>query len=105
MTRSRPVLAAVIVLLAALGAAIAASVLLGTHTLMLLDRSCPVGFPVPPPCPPLETPVRDLLDPNLWAGVAAFAVVLATGAGLVMLSRRRLAADSVRDHMLRRRGR
>lgn len=80
-----PVLTAGVALFAALAAGIASAVLLGTTTSILITRSCPVGNP-PPPCP--SPPPWIVHDPNLWAGLLAFALVVMVGTGLAAISRR-----------------
>ena len=84
--RLSPVLTAAVVLFAALAAGIAAAVLLGSTTSILLTRSCPIGNP-PPPCPPPPPWIEH--DPNLWAGLLAFTLVLTVGTGLAAIRRRR----------------
>ena len=82
-----PVAAAAAILFAGIAAGIAAAALLGTTLRWLPTISCPIG---PPEtwvrCPP--PPEMVALDPNFWAGLLAFVLVLAAGTGLVTIIRR-----------------
>jgi hypothetical protein len=73
-------------LLAALAAGVATAVLLGSTTSIVITQSCPIGNP-PPPCGPATHPWIEH-DPNLWAGLLAFALVLTVGTGLAAIRRR-----------------